>query len=265
MEAKLIEWGLWDQVVMEVDEKEKSIDQIEADKARVVAKRTAKKMGEARARMIAQVETSQLVHMHKRDPMAIWSSLAMTHRARGLATCLAKWQRFLMAAKEPEESITAWTSRVKSMAFDLEDLGGSVTSEDLIVVLTMGLGTEYDYFVASIDATVGKELNVEHVVTHMLNEEACHAIGGAMPANTALAATVTPRNPPKTRKCWWCGGTDHLRSECNVLDDVECNKCGSEGHLAKACYKRGGGMKGKLKGDGGLQAMSATLGGPYAF
>src|ERR1700730_9651702 len=67
-----------------------------------------------------------------------------------------------------------------------------------------------------------------------------------------------PSLPGIHRKHANAGGVaaDHLRSECNVPDDVECNKCGSEGHLMKACYKHGGGAKGKLKGDEGLQVMS---------
>jgi hypothetical protein len=128
MEAKLVEKGLWEQVFIEIDVNGKSADEISAEKAKAVVKRTTRKMAEARARMIAWVEVSQLVHMHVRDPMTIWADLAMTHRARGLATCLAKQRKFLMAIKSIEESITAWTSRVKSIAFDLEDASQMKTS-----------------------------------------------------------------------------------------------------------------------------------------
>jgi hypothetical protein len=125
----------------------------------------------------------------------------------------------------------------------------------------MELGTEYDYFVALIDATSTDELNADHVVTRMLNEEARHVNGGTTPANQALVAHAPSRNLPKPCKCWRCGDTDHLKSDCDVLEDVECSNCGSEGHLGRACYKTRilGSKKGKSRVDGGLQAMSATL------
>jgi hypothetical protein len=92
----------------------------------------------------------------------------------------------------------------------------------------MGLGTEYDYFVALIDATSTDELNADHVVTRMLNEEARHVNGGTTPMNQALVAHAPSRNLPKPRKCWRCGDTDHLKSDYDVPEDVECSNCGSE-------------------------------------
>ena len=85
-EAELIEKGLWEQVFVELDTSGKTEHEVESKWAKAVAKRSMKKMSEARVRMIMRVETSQLVHMRERDPMVIWEKLAVTHRARGLAT-----------------------------------------------------------------------------------------------------------------------------------------------------------------------------------
>ena len=101
----------------------------------------------------------------------------MTHQVQGLVMQVAKHHKFLAVAKANDELITVWTSCVKGMAFDLEDIGGTVTDEDVTVVLTMGLGTKYDHFVASIDAMPTQQLMVDYVVTRMLNEEACRICG----------------------------------------------------------------------------------------
>ena len=70
-----------------------------------------------------------------------------------------------------DKLITVWTSHVKGMAFDLEDIGGMVMDEDIIVILTMGLGKGHDHFVTLIDVMLTQQLMVDYVVTRMLNEE----------------------------------------------------------------------------------------------
>ena len=77
-----------------------------------------------------------------------------------------------MVTKVNDKLITAWTSHVKGMTFDLEDIGRIVTDENIIVVLIIGLETKYDHFVALIDAMPTQQLMVDYVVTRMLNEEA---------------------------------------------------------------------------------------------
>ena len=171
MEAELIDKGLWEQVFVELDTSGKTKQEVESEQAKAVTKRSAKKMSEATVRMITRVKTLQLVHMCEQDPMVIWEKLTVTHRVQGLAMQLAKRHKFLMVAKVNDKLITAWTSCVKGMAFDLEDIGGTVMDEDVIVALTMGLGTEYNHFVALIDAMLTQQLMVDYVVTRMLNEE----------------------------------------------------------------------------------------------
>ena len=85
MEAKLIEKELWEQVFMELDTAGKTDDEIKGEQAKAVAKRSMKKISEARASMIKRAETLQLVHMHKRDPMIIWDKLMATHQVHRLA------------------------------------------------------------------------------------------------------------------------------------------------------------------------------------
>ena len=134
MEAKLIEKELWEHVFIELDISGKTKEETENEQPKAATKRSMKKMSKARARMITRVKTSQLVHMHKWDPMVIWQKLTVTHQARGLAMQLAKLCKFMTVAKVNDESITVWTSHVKGMAFDLEDIGGMVTDEDIIVI-----------------------------------------------------------------------------------------------------------------------------------
>ena len=212
MEAELIKKGLWEQVFVELDTTGKTNNEIKGEWAKAVAKRSAKKMSEARASMIKRVEMSQWVHMHEQDPMIIWDKLMATHQAHGLAIQLAKHCKFLMVAKMADELITAWTSHVKGMEFDLEDIGGTAMEEDIIVVITMGLGKEYDHFVASINAMATRKFMVDCFVTRMLNVEKV-----SLYANDVLVASIAKTKSwvetnrrAGGRKCWRCGEVGHI-------------------------------------------------------
>ena len=80
MDAELIEKGLWEQVFVELDTSGKTKQEVESKWVKVVT-RSVKKMSQARVRMIMRIETSQLVHMCKWDPMVIWEKLMVTHWA----------------------------------------------------------------------------------------------------------------------------------------------------------------------------------------
>jgi hypothetical protein len=53
-------------------------------------------------------------------------------------------------AKGNDESITPWASCVKGMAFDLEDIRGTVTDEDIIIILTMCEGTSVHFLTSPL-------------------------------------------------------------------------------------------------------------------
>jgi hypothetical protein len=61
--------------------------------------------------------------------------------------------------------MTAWISRVKTMAFDLEDARGTVTEEHQIILLTMGLDDSYGHLVANIDAMPTQDITIEYITT----------------------------------------------------------------------------------------------------
>ena len=156
-------------------------------------------MGEARAKMIVRVEAAQLVHMHEQDPIFIWSDLVMMHKVRGLAMELTKWQQLMTSKKGEAESITSWTSWVKGLVFELKEVSTSVPKKIIIVVLTMGLGNEYDTLIGLIDATLTQQVSLEHVITQMLNEEAQLMGRATSYGDQALAAMKTMCN---VHKCW---------------------------------------------------------------
>jgi len=53
--------------------------------------------------IVAEVEDSQLVHMHiSRDPAVVWERLRSVHMSDGLGSAIATWQRLFTIKKGPK-------------------------------------------------------------------------------------------------------------------------------------------------------------------
>ncbi|KAG6825986.1 hypothetical protein H0H92_001614, partial [Tricholoma furcatifolium] len=128
MEAILVRRGLWSVINLEVDKvdaegAEKDASMIAAEKEKLLKKRDATKMAEARAELILRVDDGQLAHMRSQDPLDIWETLGRVHRAAGFATSLALRRKFLTAKKQPEQSMQAWIGQIQAIAFRMEEAG----------------------------------------------------------------------------------------------------------------------------------------------
>ncbi|KAG1792975.1 uncharacterized protein HD556DRAFT_1220330, partial [Suillus plorans] len=127
--------------------------------------------GEWSIRMEAELIRKGLWDMVFVEVDFIWETLAQVHRTRGLGTRMALRRKLLMATKGTAEAMSAWISRVKGMALDLDDIGVTVDDEDRILALTTGLDKSYDSFVISLDSMVTADLTFDHVVNRLLNED----------------------------------------------------------------------------------------------
>jgi hypothetical protein len=227
MEAELIRRELLDVVVYD-DNVEGTPEEVEAAKKKWMAKRSKKKLAEARAEIIRRVKDSQLPHMRSRDPMEIWDTLAQVHTARGFATRLALRRKFLRLVKGAGESMSGWIGRVKGLSFKLENIGVVVTDEDRILALTNGLDDSYESFVISLDATPADKLTLEHVVDRLLNEEVRRdnkgvedGKGTAKEKAYAVAAggSGSGASGGGPRICWRCGKTGHIKAFCKEVPE----------------------------------------------
>jgi hypothetical protein len=73
--------------------------------------------------------------------------------------------------KKAEESMQSWIGAVKALVFRLEQARIDMSEQDIILALTMGLPVAYDAVIINFDATAPELLTLDHVITHLLNEE----------------------------------------------------------------------------------------------
>ena len=131
----------------------------------------AKKQQLAYAKIILNIDKSQLPHTCYDDPKVIWESLQKVHQAHGFCTCLSLCCCFLYMHKDYDQPMVSWISDVKNAAFQLEAAGVTTIDEDVILALTEGLPKSYSTFIIALDSIPANNLTLDTVITHLLNEE----------------------------------------------------------------------------------------------
>lgn len=177
-----------------------------------------KKQRVTRAFLITRVEASQLAHMSDHDPKVIWDSLKKVHRARGFASRLSMRRSFLSATMGSAQTMASWISTVKTLAHTLADIDAKPTDEDIIIVLTNGLPSDYNTSIATLDSVPAKDLTVDYVITRLANErvrldgmkvkeedELVVKIEEAEEAERALLAARGKGRDLKDVECYGCG------------------------------------------------------------
>lgn len=136
-------------------------------------------------------------------------------------------------AKKADQSIISWLADVRRAAFRLEEIGAPVTDEDMILVLTNNLPPSYSQLIVTFDSTPPDDLNIEYVITHLLNEESRQANEtiASTSDDHALAATTKPLTPIHCITCFNCKKKGHYKRDCptresaNAAAAAQANKC----------------------------------------
>jgi hypothetical protein len=109
-----------------------------------------RKQAEGIAEITFHVEPSQLSFIQDDNSWEVLETLMTVHQSRGMASRLALRQ-FLCLVKS-EGSMQNLIGEARRLALQLQENGVTVEDEDLILVLTGGLGSSYDNFVITLDS-----------------------------------------------------------------------------------------------------------------
>jgi len=65
----------------------------------------------------------------------------------------------------------AWTNSIRELAHKVTDLGGMVSDDELIVVLTNNLPDSYQPLIVSLELVDERKLTVNYVIACLVNKE----------------------------------------------------------------------------------------------
>jgi gag-polypeptide of LTR copia-type/Zinc knuckle len=192
----------------------------------------------AKAKIILHLDKSQPPHARFDTAKEIWDNLARVHRTRGFGTLLSMRRKFFYMTKDDSQSMQAWIASIWDAAYCLKAADFEVQDIDLIIALTHGLPDKYTPLIVSLDATPIDQLNIDSVITHLINEEvhqshpdlgpialiACSKLGKRtwlQPAGhkhcRTKSTTDDDHSSHSTDKCYNCGGWGHLTQDCPSL------------------------------------------------
>src|SRR5258707_15560589 len=150
---------------------------------------------EAWAELQLAVEWDQLAHMTAEDASEIWAELECIYQSTGFTTCIRlKRQLWKMKMKDGQR-MASWISDVKGIVFQLSQIGVAVPDEDIILALTNGLPTPYNYFILTLDSTPSEVSNLNYIIGHLRTEETHQCAESGSPDMTDEALAVTHDRP----------------------------------------------------------------------
>ncbi|KDQ56282.1 hypothetical protein JAAARDRAFT_48207 [Jaapia argillacea MUCL 33604] len=233
MEAELVQKKYWDLVLVEVDGMGKDLEDVKKKLLAKLVKRSTTKMAEACAEIILRVDGGQLAHMRAKDPRDVWENLKSVHWVRGFTTSLVLRRCFLTGRKGTKQSMQGWIGQVHTQAFAMEESGVLVSKQDMILALTMGLPLVYDSLIITFDSTPPKELTLNVVITHLINEETHQSSSTATTSHYATRSDQDVAMAVNTRDCldvtcFFCDGKGHYKSDCPEKRKWEASKGGAE-------------------------------------
>jgi gag-polypeptide of LTR copia-type/Domain of unknown function (DUF4219)/Zinc knuckle len=194
-----------------------------------------KKLQQAHAEIILNIEPDQHPHVRDGNTPQIWESLRMVHTTRGFASRLSICRHLLTMKKGDSQTMQTWIVAVKHIAYHLNEMSvppdtvlddqlkawmKAQAEEDLILVLTAGLGEEYEKLVVTLDATPCDQLTLDYVIAQLLNEELRQTSPDRIPipgVTIEVQALATKgRNDRRSPNvvCHNCNGRGHYKSNC---------------------------------------------------
>ena len=150
----------------------------------------------------------------------------------------------------------AWIGQIQALRFHLEQAGITVSDQDKILALTMGLPSSYDAVIINFDSTPSDQLTLSHVISCLLNEEV-HQTSGSQSGdiNNALEE-IHDKVMAVIRQ-----GSRGRQARGGTQSDVVCFFCDKKGHYKSDCPDRLAWEQAKVKNEPkkGSKVYAATV------
>jgi gag-polypeptide of LTR copia-type len=73
--------------------------------------------------------------------------------------------------KSSNQPMRTWITSIQHQIQVLKDLGSTLHDDEVILALTGGLDTRYNFLIVALDSVPDKICMIDYVIKHLINEE----------------------------------------------------------------------------------------------
>jgi hypothetical protein len=108
--------------------------------------------------------------------------------------------------KPADCAMSSWIANVCRTTFQLEEIGGILTDEDIVLVLTNGLPPTFSQLIVSLNSTDLYLLTLDYVIACLLNEESHQSLTDPPSSSDSALATAPKKCTPIKHLCFLDSG-----------------------------------------------------------
>ena len=115
-------------------------------------------------KLITYVKNAKMAHK-------AWMSLNNTFRVQGLSAMIMAKRKVFRAECSETDDMEQHLCSIRNAADDLAMLDCPIPDTDLATAILMSLPPSYDLLINSLDYMKGLKLDVNHIITHILEHD----------------------------------------------------------------------------------------------
>ena len=184
----------------------------------------------ALTQILCNIDDAQLTITRKcSTARAAWLALEANFVQASMTARMSILEQITQFAFDPESTVLDHTNRLRALVDRLEESGGSMPKDQLVMLLFNSMPEEYDLTVVVLRMQPPATLTFDHVCNALLAAETTFA--------TKKRKTETAHNITHSPAGGGSNGRGPQRSSGDSKRGVPCSLCGKPGHTRDKCFQ----------------------------